>query len=194
MQPIFGIAGERFQKAVDRLRELRICGGDDVHLYPVLFLCGFHYQKSHWKQKDLGIGHIPEDGLNEAARQALKVLAKFVKSRKMKAECAAPFHDKDPNKEHLALALAFLEFMQLGREFPLTLIAWVERGDRATNLLRLSFGMGAISLFEADVLPFIHALVKKPLGFGDGAGNSRTAEVFQVIKSFTWSEDTLDAG
>ncbi len=190
MQPIYGIAGVRFQKAVDRLRELKICGGNDVHLYPILFLCGFHYQLSHFKQKGLGIGHIPEDGLEKAERQALKVLAKIVKSKKMKAECADLGH---ANKEYHALALAFLEFLDLERMFPPTLVAWVTRGDRATNLMRLSFGMGSTSFWLPDLQPFVHALVKKPFGFADGAGNSRTEEVAQVVKSFTWSADILDA-
>jgi hypothetical protein len=194
MQPIFGIAGERFQKAVDRLRELRICGGEDVHLYPILFLCGFHYQQSHWQQKGVGIGHIPEDGLDGAAWTGVKVVTELVKSRRMKARLADPFFKGDQNKEFRALAFAFIEFMGLGREVPLTLVAWIERGDRAANLIRLSFAMGATGMFEADLLPFICALTKKPLGFGDGAGKSRAAEVFQEIKSFTWSADILDAG
>ncbi len=190
MQPTYQVPWERLESACAKLRQ-GVAGDDSAKkLLPLLFLCGLHFQHSYYaagqtgraEAKQAGAGHLIDDGLDQACERGLKTLMRLSKSRGnfVNDEAFKPCL----NKEWTALNLAFLD---LFKELPVTVQRWIEHGDKATNLIRFSFGMGVRShWFDA---PFFASMMRKPFGFANWKGEPCTKQVKEVLDSFTWNPE-----
>lgn len=181
MQPVWGIPSERIQTSTRRLKEL--AGGleDSRWLYPVLFLCGVKYAATRFSAEQ-PVGHVLDDGLNEAAKRSLAVLIRSAKSVRMKQllkSAGWPIEDS----EYVALRFAYLE---LEEEIPPTVSKWLQRGIEQENRCRLAIGMGANALFDSHSFKFAGKLAKAKFAFINGENKDCREEVKAIVEGFTF--------
>ena len=186
MQPTFQTPWERLERARD---DLLACGaGNETLIRPILFLCGLKLSFTYFKAcltrderaRWASAGHLIDDGLDEACRRALAVLIKIAKSRDLRRSLGE-FTKDVPNLEELFLTIAFLE---LPNKLPPSVAIWMGRGDDKVNWVRLSFGMGARSLFQENA--YISKMMRKPFAFRNQQQQDITQQVRQIIERFTW--------
>ena len=186
MQPTFQTPWERLERARD---DLLACGaGNEESIHPILFLCGLKLSFTYFKACRTGderarwasAGHLIDDGLDEACRRALAVLIKIAKSRDLRRRLGE-FTKDVSNLEELFLTIAFLE---LPNKLPPSVAIWMGRGDDKVNWVRLSFGMGARSLFQEQA--YVSKMMRKPFTFRNQEQQDISQQVRQIIERFTW--------
>ena len=186
MQPTFQTPWERLECARG---DLLACGaGNEESIRPILFLCGWQLSFTYFKACRIVderaqwacAHHLIDDGLDESCRRALAVLIKIAKSRDLRRSLGE-FTKDVPNLQELFLTIAFLE---LPNKLPPSVAIWMGRGDDKVNWVRLSFGMGARSLFQETA--YISKMVRKPFVFGNQQQQNISQQVRQIIERFTW--------
>lgn len=186
MQPTFQTPWERLECARG---DLLACGaGNEESIRPIFFLCGWKLSFTYFKACRTGdertqwacAHHLIDDGLDEACRRALAVLIKIAKSRDLRRSLGE-FTKGVPNLEELFLTVAFLE---LPNKLPPSVAIWMGRGDDKVNWVRLSFGMGARSLFQEHA--YISKMMRKPFAFRNQQQQDISHQVRQIIERFSW--------
>jgi hypothetical protein len=186
MQPTFQTP---WTKLEDAKHALLACGaGNEVTIRPILFLCGVKLSLTYYQASLTGdkraqwasAGHLVDDGLDESCRRALAVLIKIAKSRDLH-RTVGEFVKKVLNLEEFLLTLAFLE---LPEKLPPTVASWLRRGDEKVNWVRLSFGMGAVSLWRENA--YIMKMMRKRFTFRDQQQKDITKQVGEIVQRFTW--------
>lgn len=194
MQPTYQVPWEKLESACVTLRKEIVGDGDFGRLLPVLFLCGLRFQFSYFVARDSGntnlrqggAGHLIDDGLSEACESGLRTLMRFSKSRKLREPMGKDFEKTFVNPEWLCLTLAFLG---LYPALHIRVQKWIEHGDRQTNLIRFSFGMGVESLWFSSSNRYVHKLMKQPVCLLDWKGEPCNERVKGVFDSFVWDPD-----
>ncbi len=181
MQPVWGIPSDRIQTAARRLKELAGGSEDEMWLYPGLFLCGMKYSLTRFFA-DQPAGHILDDGLNEAAKRALAVLIRSVKSVRMK-QLLKSASGRLEGYEYVALRFAYLE---LEEKLPPTVSKWLQRGNEQENRCRLAIGMGANVLFDSHSFKFAGKLAKAKFAFINGENKDCREELKTIVEEFCY--------
>ena len=181
MQPVWGIPSERIQTSTRRLKEL--AGGleDSMWLYPALFLCGVKYAATRFSAEQ-PVGHVLDDGLNEAAKRSLAVLirsAKSVRTKQLLKSAGWPIE----GSEYVALRFAYLE---LEEEIPPTVSKWLQRGIEQENRCRLAIGMGARAPFDTHSVTFMRKFRRASFVFVNGENKDCGNEVKAIVERFSF--------
>ena len=181
MQPVWGIPSDRIQTAARRFKELAGGSEDEMWLYPGLFLCGMKYSLTRFFA-DQPAGHILDDGLNEAAKRALAVLIRSVKSVRMK-QLLKSASGRLEGYEYVALRFAYLE---LEEKLPPTVSKWLQRGNEQENRCRLAIGMGARVSFDTDTYEFAAKLRRANFVFINFQQKDLREEVKAIVEGFSY--------
>jgi hypothetical protein len=121
--------------------------------------------------------------LDETCERGLQILMQRAKSRNLR-NTLGEFLKPSSNSEWLLLQCAFLE---LPTKPPVPVIHWIEHGNKETNLIRFSFGMGMRSFWADESRSFVQKMIKKSFGFVNWKGESCASRVKEVMDGFEWS-------
>jgi hypothetical protein len=185
VQPTYQTPWERLSQAREDLLSLKC---DDVLLRPLLFVCGLKLSYSYWRASTHGderaryasAAHQLDDGLDEAAGLALKTLMKIAHSRSLQATLRSLPTPKCTNTWSKLLFAC----LKLPDSLSPRAKRWVAGGDRDANWIRLAFGMGARSLWDAN--EFALELIQTKFSVANRNGEDITKQIVEIVNRFTW--------
>lgn len=187
MQPTFQTPWPRLSKASADLASLGIAG---VLMRPLLFLCGMKLSFGYFCASNEGdpqaryasAAHLLDDGLDDAARLAVKVLLRIIRSRDFRATLRSlPNGEREVKDSWSMLVFGFLDVPGALTPVPKR---WLQHGDSETNWIRLSFGMGARSIWDAN--DFAAQLIRRRVSFRNQTGEDITPAVVEIVNRFSW--------
>jgi hypothetical protein len=161
-----------------------------VHIRPILFLCGTKfavtYSAAHLakdpRAQHFWPDHPLDDGLRQTCYAVLKAMMKLVRSRDLQSLCQQ--FDVVASEAHwLKLKLAFIRISERG--LPPRAACWLRKGYPGENWIRVSFGMGAIALYQID--EFIESLLRHRFSFFDCESGDVTTQVAAIVSHFVWN-------
>ena len=188
MQPTFQVPWERLSTARHDL--LTCTRMNEVHTRPILFLCGARFAMSYTaahlakdsKAQHFGPDHPLDDGLEQTCCAVFKALMKLARSREWQS-VLRQLHVAASETHWVRLKLAFIRISERG--LPPRAACWFAKGDPGENWIRVSFGMGAIALYQTD--EFIESLLRHRFSFFDCEGSKVTTQVAAIVSRFAWS-------
>lgn len=191
MQPTYQTPWTRLEGAHNDL--VKTCDGSYVLIRPLVFLCGLKLSYTYFCANTRGeeragyisAAHLLDDGLDDAARLALETLMKIIPSRDLRATIRMLPPESDPDS-WAVLLFAFLKLPKL-----LTPVAkrWIEHGNRTSNWIRLSFGMGARAIWDTN--DFALEIIRTNFTFRNQKGEDITRSVVEIVNRFAWDSSWL---
>jgi hypothetical protein len=187
MQPTFQVPWERLWAAHVDLLEVIAAEASDIR--PILFLCGGKFAVTYAaaclandvKAKHFGPSHFIDDGLDQTCRAVLKCLMAIIRSREIQLETRE--FEACHQAEWYKLISAF--FRMAKRRLPPSACSWLTRNPTEADWVRVSFGMGAISLIEES--EFIISLLRNRFEFLDCFPSDVTPQTVAIIERFAWN-------
>jgi hypothetical protein len=186
MYTVFGVPWQRLSEARDRLHECHAEPSFVAHY--IIFSCGLTFALSFMSIHDEVPEHLADDGLPEIARENLEYaidlclddITEEVINQNPK------LYEYNPKLFGLLATFGILESQP-----PPAVKAWIARGNKKDNLLRLFFAMGVRSASDTYARRTIESIMERPMFF---APEEFAEEAQELVLSFTcepdWGEET----
>jgi hypothetical protein len=188
-QPTYQVPWSKLGEAQ---QDLDLLGLAEPFSHPILFLCGLKFTHSYFatahqkldpRASWYGAGHLVDDGLDEACRHGLKTLVTIAKSKSFRSS----FDGLGLESKNLDWTFLKLAFVTLESKLSPAVQEWLRIGELRTNWIRLSFGMGVRSHWDAN--EYVIKVMKARFGFANQKEEDVSVKVGQVVDGFKWNPD-----
>ena len=179
MHPSFGVPWPRLQRAAARLEQLHAAQPEPRRVHALIFLCGLKYLFTYRNATGRRLSHYLDDGLREAVEHTLPALMK--RAATFQPASAPNRRIARPPTEIDGFEQLLFAFGKLHARLPAATSRWIQQAGGEDNLVRLSFGMGAVARFAPESHDFIRRLLEKPLLLN--------SHVVDVLESFQWDPE-----
>ena len=178
MHPSFGVPWPRLQRAAARLGQLHAQQPEPARVHALLFICGLKYLLTYRAANGRRLSHYVDDGLRETVEFTIPPLIDRCREYRSPHPQGTRLPVRESNDEFQQLIFGFAK---LHTELPPVTARWIARGDRESNLLRLTFGMGVAARFAPNSHGFVRRMLDKPLVV--------SPPILDVWESFRWSPE-----